>query len=96
MVRTYEIEPQDLGIPRARLEDLAGGDAADNARIARHVLAGEEGPARDLVLVNAAAALYAARVADDMGRGLELARKSLDGGEASRKLADLVRISRGG
>jgi len=96
MVRTYEIEPRDLGIPRARLEDLAGGDAAENARIARHVLAGEEGPARDLVLVNAAAALYAARVADDLGRGLELARKSLDGGEASRKLADLVRISRGG
>lgn len=95
-VRTYEIDPQDLGIPRARLEDLAGGDAAENARIARRVLAGEEDPARDLVLINAAAALYAARVADDLGQGLELARKSLNGGEASRKLAELVRISQGG
>jgi anthranilate phosphoribosyltransferase len=93
-VRTYEIDARDLGIPRARIEDLAGGDAAENARIARRVLAGEEGPARDLVLVNAAAALYAARVAEDLGQGLERARKSLDRGEASRKLADLVRISR--
>ncbi|HEV8375822.1 MAG TPA: anthranilate phosphoribosyltransferase [Candidatus Polarisedimenticolia bacterium] len=95
-VRTYELDPRDLGIPRSPPADLAGGDAAENERIARHVLAGEGGARRDLVLVNAGAALYAARVARDFGEGLAMARDSLDRGEAWRKLEDLVRITRSG
>jgi anthranilate phosphoribosyltransferase len=86
----FAIDPAKLGIARARLQDLAGGDARENARIVRAVLAGEPGPRRDLVLVNAAAAIWVAGAAPDLGTALALARRSVDDGAAAAKLAALV------
>ena len=93
-VRRLRIDPGELGIPRARPEDLRGGDAAQNAAIVRAVLAGESGPRRDVVLLNAAGARWVAGVAGDLTAGLALARRSLDGGGAARKLAQLAAASR--
>ncbi|MBW2271707.1 MAG: anthranilate phosphoribosyltransferase [Deltaproteobacteria bacterium] len=93
-LRSFEIEPARLGIPLARLEELSGGDPAQNAEITRAILAGESGPRRDIVLLNAAGALWAAGAAADLAEGLELARRSIDGGAAAASLEALVRASR--
>lgn len=98
-VRDGRIEPlrldaAALGVPRARLEDLAGGDAADNARIVRAVLEGAPGPALDIVLVNAAAALWVAGTASDWADGLARARRSVASGAARAKLEALAEASR--
>ena len=77
-------------MPQARLEDLAGGDAATNAAIAREVLAGKRGPRRDVVLVNAAAALCVAERAADLEQGVRLAAEAIDSGEANAVLARWV------
>jgi anthranilate phosphoribosyltransferase len=92
-LRSFEIEPSSLGLPFARLEDLRGGDAAENAAIVRAILAGEAGPRRDIVLLNAAGALWAAGAAADLAEGLELARNSVDHGAAAGRLDALVRAS---
>jgi anthranilate phosphoribosyltransferase len=89
------IEPGRLGIALARSEDLRGGDAAENAAILRAVLAGEPGPRRDIVLLNAAAALWVTGAARGLAEGLLLARRSLDQGAAARKLELLATASRG-
>jgi anthranilate phosphoribosyltransferase len=75
-------DPADLGIPRAQLDDLVGGDAATNAEIADAVLAGEGGPQADIVALNAAAALYAADAVGDLAAGLDRAREVLASGAA--------------
>jgi anthranilate phosphoribosyltransferase len=77
-------------VPRARLEDLAGGDAAENAAIARAVLAGESGPRRDVVLLNAGAALLVAGRAADLAEGVRVAARSLESGAARDCLARWV------
>ena len=87
------IEPEALGIPLARSEDLRGGDAAENAALVRGVLAGEPGPRRDVVALNAAAALVVADAALDLAEGLSLARRSIDSGAAAARLDALVRAS---
>jgi len=87
------IEPEALGIPLARPEDLRGGDAAENAALVRGVLAGEPGPRRDVVALNAAAALVVAEAALDLAEGLSLARRSIDSGAAAARLDALVRAS---
>ena len=87
------IEPEALGIPLARSEDLRGGDAAENAALVRGVLAGEPGPRRDVVALNAAAALVVAEAALDLAEGLSLARRSIDSGAAAARLDALVRAS---
>lgn len=83
-VERYDLDPADLGVPRATLPDLVGGDVDDNVAIADAILAGEPGPPADLVAVNAAAALYAADAVDDLGAGLERARQALTSGAAAR------------
>jgi len=93
-LESFAIDPAALGLARARLEDLAGGDAQENARIVRDVLAGEPGPRRDLVLVNAAAALWVAGAVPDLAAGLVRARESIDSGAARAKLAALAQASR--
>ena len=90
VVETLTIDAAELGIARARSEQLAGGDAAANARIVAAVLAGALGPQRDLVLVNAAGALWIADAAPDLASGLVLAARSVDSGAARAKLAALV------
>lgn len=94
-VREARLDVAEHGIARARPADLAGGDAAENAAIVRAVLAGERGPRRDLVLVNAAAALLVAGAAD-FGAGLARAGASLDSGAAHGKLEQLVAASQRG
>lgn len=81
-----EIDATDYGLARATPDDLAGGDAATNAQIAAAVLAGEPGAARDIVVLNAAAALVAAGVVDNLGAGVEAAAAAIDDGRAAAKL----------
>ena len=92
-VRTYEVTPEEVGIPRGTLADVAGGDAAENAGIVRRVLAGEHGPRRDVVLMNAAAALLAAGSVRDLAEGVVRARESIDSGRAAESLEMLVTVS---
>ncbi len=78
---------------RCPLEDLQGGDAQGNAAIVRAVLAGEKGPKRDVVLLNAAFALVAAGVADAVPTGIALAARAIDEGKALAKLEGLARLT---
>jgi anthranilate phosphoribosyltransferase len=93
-VRSFELDPRALDLPAAPLSALAGGDVEQNAARIRAVLDGEPGPARDVVVLNAAAALVAAERAPDFAEGLEQARGAIDAGQARRCLDDLVRVSR--
>lgn len=93
-VRTYEVDPEEFGMKRAALADIAGGDAAENAAIVREVLSGEKSPRRDVVLLNAAAALVAAGRVDHLGDGMPLAEKSIDSGAAAAKLDAMVSFSK--
>ncbi len=92
-VNTFEVTPADFGIKSNDTAALIGGDATENARIVRAVLSGESGPCRDIVLINAAAAIRAAGGASDWKAGVELARKSIDSGAAREKLEVLVRFT---
>ncbi len=92
-VTRQRIDAAELGVPRASPQQLRGGDAAENAEIARAILAGETGPRRDLVVVNAAAALVVAGAAGSWAAGAELARHSLDAGAAAGKLEALAQAS---
>src|ERR1700740_765364 len=92
-VRSYEVEPEEFGMTRATLADISGGDAADNAAIVREILSGEKSPRRDVVLLNASAALVAAGRADHIGGAVAIAARSLDSGAAAGKLTALVRFS---
>ena len=95
-VRSFEVSPEGVGIPLARLDDLKGGDAEHNAAAIRAVLDGEPGPFRDIVVYNAGAALIVAGRAADHKEGVTLAAESIDSGAAKAKLASLVRISNEG
>lgn len=87
------VSPEDFGVPAAVGEDLKGGDAGRNAEIARSVLGGAPGPRRDIVLVNAAAALVAAGKAQDFPQGMRLAARSIDSGAALGKLERLAALT---
>ena len=89
-VETFEVVAEDVGLPRARLEDLRGGAPQHNARLMWELLAGAGGPLRDIVLLNSAAALIVAARADTLEDGIELAAGSLDSGAARRVLEHLV------
>jgi anthranilate phosphoribosyltransferase len=94
-VREAQLDPRELGIPRADVTALAGGSPADNAARLSAVLAGERGPARDAVVLNAAAALVAGGQAGDVASGLALASEAIDSGRAGSRLEELVAFSRG-
>jgi anthranilate phosphoribosyltransferase len=94
-VRTFEISPEDVGLPRARPEDLKGGDAEHNAEALKAVLAGEKGAYRDIAVLNAAGALVVARRARTLEDGMKLAAQSIDRGRAMAALERLVEVSRG-
>jgi anthranilate phosphoribosyltransferase len=89
-IRTYYISPSQFGIKKARLEDIKGGDAKANAKIVLSVLEGERGPRRDVVLLNASAALVAGFKAGSFREGARLAAESIDSGPAHDKLKKLV------
>ncbi|ERK72511.1 MULTISPECIES: anthranilate phosphoribosyltransferase [Leifsonia] len=101
LVTEHDIDPRDLGIPRAKIEDLLGKDAAYNAAVVRAVLAGEEGPVRDIVLLNAAAGLVSYELASDPSRvqdsildrfrsQMAVAAQAIDSGAAAAKLDEWV------
>jgi anthranilate phosphoribosyltransferase len=92
-VRIYQVAPEDFGLRRAPLDAIAGGDAETNAAIIREVLNGTSSARRDVVLLNAAAALVAASRADTIADGIPLAVRSLDRGVARTKLEALVTFS---
>lgn len=88
-IRNYQVTPEDFGFKRAKFEDLAGGTAPDNAHILQDILRGEPGPKRDIVLLNAGAAIYVADQASSLKEGIELARQSIDSQKAREKLEQL-------
>jgi anthranilate phosphoribosyltransferase len=92
-VNTFYIHPADVGLPKAAAGALAGGDAHENARIIESVLASERGPARDVVLLNAGAALFIAGSAASVEDGIVMASRAIDRGDAKRALETLVSIS---
>lgn len=96
-VHEHDVDPRDLGLPLAEIQDLVGGDPAHNAAVVRRVLAGETGPVRDIVLLNAAAGIVAYRlfrdasqvqrpIVDRLGEAMDLAREAVDSGAATRTL----------
>ncbi len=89
-VHTYEVTPEEFGMPRARLEDISGGDAATNAAIIREILSGKTSARRDVVLLNAAAALVAAVKATHLTDAIPLAAHAIDSGAAKKKLDELT------
>ncbi len=94
-IGTYEIEPEDFGIPKAKPKDIAGGDAEENAKILLKLLKGEKGPRRDIVVLNAAATIFVSGKVNSLDKGVELAEESIDSGNAYEKLFDLVESSGG-
>jgi anthranilate phosphoribosyltransferase len=94
-IQKYSIRCETFGIAPALLADLAGGDAQQNARIIRDILQGEKGAARDIVLMNAGAAIYVGGLARDLHEGIRLAAVSIDSGNASARLDALGDATRG-
>ena len=92
-VHTFYVHPAEFGVPKAAPGDLAGGDAAKNSGIVTRVLDGQTGPHRDVVLLNAGAALFVAGAVDSVVEGIERARTSIDSGAARDTLERMVRAS---
>jgi anthranilate phosphoribosyltransferase len=92
-VNTVTVEPLDYDLPRATIGQLVGGDAPANAAAIRAVLEGAKGPHRDIAVLNAAAGLVVAGIADDLGAGVTAAQKSIDGGEAAAALDTMIHVS---
>ena len=104
-VHEHDLDPRDIGIPLADLDDLLGGDPAHNADVVRRVLAGEQGPVRDIVLLNTAAGIVAYRLSQDpaqsqrpilerLAEAKDVAAQTIDSGAASAKLDQWVTVSR--
>jgi anthranilate phosphoribosyltransferase len=93
-IRSYRITPEEFGLGRGTATDLVGGDVATNVRIATDVLSGEPGPRRDVVLMNAGAAIYAADRAGSIAEGIEIARRTLDDGSALARVGQLAALTR--
>jgi anthranilate phosphoribosyltransferase len=104
-VHEHDLDPRDLGLPLADIDDLLGGDPAHNAGVVRRVLAGEPGPVRDIVLLNAAAGLVAYRLFRDAGEAqrpiverlaaaMADAAAAIDDGRAEEKLAQWAAVTR--
>ncbi len=92
-VHSYEVTPEEFGVKRASLEEISGGDAAANAALIREVLGGKKSPHRDVVLLNAAAALVVAEKANHLGDAVPIAAKAIDSGAAAKKLDALARFT---
>ena len=92
-LHSYELAPEDVGLPRAALEDVAGGTPELNAETARRIFAGEPGPRRDLAAFNAGAAIYAAGRSDTLEQGVRAAEAALDDGAAAAALDRLVKLT---
>ncbi|MFO7886608.1 MAG: anthranilate phosphoribosyltransferase [Desulfobacteraceae bacterium] len=94
LVKSYDLDPLAYFDGYASKKDLAGGDVKTNAEITTGILKGEKGAKRDIVLLNAAAALTACETADSISQGIHMAAEAIDSGSAARKLKDLVTFTR--
>lgn len=91
---SYKISPEEFGIPMAEKDSIKGGTSDENAVITREILTGkEQGPKRDIVLLNAGSALYTIGAAKDMKEGIEMARRSIDSGSAIEKLNQFIEFT---
>jgi len=93
MIRTYDINPEQFFGETTKTGDLAGGSPEDNAQITKSILKGEKGPKRNIILINASAALVAAGKASNLKEGISLAESSIDSGAATTKLYSLIRFT---
>lgn len=93
---SYKITPEEFGIKEARLSDIVGGNSLDNAKFMVDLLRGlKKGPRKDIILMNASGALYAARIAKDFKEGIEIANQAIEDGSALKKLMKLIEFSGG-
>jgi len=92
-VKTYKIKPEDFGFKRADPDDIAGGDAKENAKIIMEILQGKQGPRRDIVLLNSSATLVVAGKAKDIKQGIQYAKEAIDMGRALKKLEELKKLT---
>ncbi len=92
-IHTFEMTPEEHGFKTASVQDIVGGDARQNAKIIENILAGQKGPKRDMVLLNAAAAFVAAGLCDNFKEGVEIAADSIDAGRARAKLEELIKFT---
>lgn len=93
-VTTYEVTPEQFGLSCCKLEDLQGGDGAVNAQITKNILSGkEQGPKRDIILLNAGAALYIGGKADSIKDGIALAAQTIDSGKELEVIENLVKLT---
>jgi anthranilate phosphoribosyltransferase len=92
-IQEYDVTPEEIGVGRHEIEEIAGGDASTNAAIARAVLGGENGARHDVVVANAGAALYVAGLAPSIRDGVQLAKEAIASGRAAEKLQELVAMS---
>jgi len=93
-IERYTVTPQDVGIAGATPDEVTGGTPEANARTTRAILDGEPGPPREIALLNAGAAIYAAGVADTLRDGVDAAREAVDSGAAKRTMEAYVDLSR--
>ncbi|MDP2043863.1 MAG: anthranilate phosphoribosyltransferase [Candidatus Omnitrophota bacterium] len=93
-LKEYEITPEDFGFKRAKIDDLLGGAIQENVKIIRDILAGKKGNQRDIVLLNAGCAIYAADKTATISEGIKLAEKSIDSAAALKKLELLKEYSK--
>ena len=92
-IERYEVTPRDLGLPLRTVDEVAVGDPAQNAAVARELLAGRPGPHREIVTLNAGAALYVGEVVESIAEGVARAAAAIDSGAAAETLETLVSVS---
>jgi anthranilate phosphoribosyltransferase len=92
-IANYQVEPEEVGLKRASLEAIQGGTPEKNAQILRRIFRGEAGPTRDVVLLNGAAVFMAAGKVSSLREGVQIARESIDSGQAMKKLEALIQFS---
>ena len=92
-IERYTVTPEDVGLPTASFEEVAGGTPAENAATTRAILAGVAGPRRDIAVLNAGAAIYAAGQAASIAEGVKAAQEAIDSGAAADRLEQYVRLS---
>ncbi len=93
LISNYSISPEDLGLPRANLDELRCGTTDENATLLRKILTGAPGPQRNVVLANAGAVLLVGDRVKTLGEGVALAKEVIDGGQALKKLEELIKFS---
>jgi anthranilate phosphoribosyltransferase len=93
-IKNFEIAPEELGLPRAKKDTLKGGTAKDNAELLRSILSGKKGAQRNIVLMNASAALVAGDKVATLKQGIALASEAIDSGKAFLKMEDFIKFSR--